>query len=177
MHIPNALLSTSFAALVAAGVAGGKTDRTVSPALFTELEETARLADIAYCVGVSGIWKPFGCLSRCGDFPDFELVDTWNTGPLLSDSCGYIALDHPKKRIVVAFRGTYSIASALADLATTPQVYVPYPEDPPPPTSKPKRRGWWGWIPWFGGRGSTQQDILSAIAGPGDGGGRKQYIG
>jgi pimeloyl-ACP methyl ester carboxylesterase len=64
----------------------------------------------------------------------------------------------------------------LADFATTPQVYVPYPEDPPPPTSKPKRRGWWGWIPWFGGRGHTQ-DVLAGIAGSGDGNGSKQYIG
>ncbi|ELR01776.1 hypothetical protein GMDG_00876 [Pseudogymnoascus destructans 20631-21] len=137
MHIPTAaalplllLLSTTCAT-----VAGGEGDRTVSEALFADLEEAARLADIAYCVGISGIWKPFGCLSRCSDFEDFELVDTWNTGPLRSDSCGYIALDHAKKRIVVAFRGTYSLASVLADLATTPQVYVPYPEPPLPSSS------------------------------------------
>ncbi|OBT74935.1 hypothetical protein VF21_06051 [Pseudogymnoascus sp. 05NY08] len=153
------ILSTTYAA-----VAGGKSDRTVSPALFADLEEAARLADIAYCVGISGIWRPFGCLSRCGDFEGFELVDTWNTGPLRSDSCGYIALDHVKKRIVVAFRGTYSLASVLADLATTPQVYVPYPEHPPPtttpPSSKPSRRkGWWGWLPRFSGGG--EQDILA----------------
>ncbi|OAF58604.1 hypothetical protein VC83_04982 [Pseudogymnoascus destructans] len=176
MHIPTAaalplllLLSTTCAT-----VAGGEGDRTVSEALFADLEEAARLADIAYCVGISGIWKPFGCLSRCSDFEDFELVDTWNTGPLRSDSCGYIALDHAKKRIVVAFRGTYSLASVLADLATTPQVYVPYPEPPPPPPppppskSKPRRRGgWFGWIPRFGER--TQQDILATAVGDGDG--------
>ncbi|KFY09214.1 hypothetical protein V492_05567, partial [Pseudogymnoascus sp. VKM F-4246] len=68
------LLSTTTCAAVAAQ-GNGKSDRTVSPQLFAELEEAARLADIAYCVGISGIWKPFGCLSRCGDFPDFELVD------------------------------------------------------------------------------------------------------
>ncbi|OBT83964.1 hypothetical protein VE02_07195 [Pseudogymnoascus sp. 03VT05] len=168
MHIPTA---AALLLLLSAVAVRGKGDRTVSEALFADLEEAARLADIAYCVGISGIWRPFGCLSRCGDFEGFELVDTWNTGPLRSDSCGYIALDHVKKRIVVAFRGTYSLASVLADLATTPQVYVPYPEPPPPPTrSKPRRKGrWFGWIPWFGGGRTAQQDILAAAARDGDG--------
>lgn len=103
--------------------------RNVSVALFTELEELARIVDISYCVGSTsfGISKPFTCLSRCADFPQFELVTTWNTGPLLSDSCGYIALDHSKTRILVAFRGTYSIANTIVDLSTVPQKYVPYP--------------------------------------------------
>lgn len=52
---------------------------------------------------------------------------TWNTGPLMSDSCGYIVLDHGGKRIIVAFRGTYSITNTIFDLATIPQEYVPYP--------------------------------------------------
>ncbi|KAF2166468.1 hypothetical protein M409DRAFT_66524 [Zasmidium cellare ATCC 36951] len=108
----------------------GRSDgRNVSVALFTELEELARIVDISYCVGSTsfGINKPFRCLSRCADFPQFELVETWNTGPLLSDSCGYIALDHSKARIIVAFRGTYSIANTIVDLSTVPQKYVPYP--------------------------------------------------
>lgn len=107
----------------------GPTDRTVSSALFTELEELARIVDISYCVGITsfGISRPFSCLSRCSDFPDFELVTTWNTGQLLSDSCGYIALDHGQKRVVVAFRGTYSVANTVVDLSTVPQEYVPYP--------------------------------------------------
>lgn len=50
------------------------TDRTVSEALFAELEESARLADIAYCVGTTGIHNPFGCLSHCEDFKGFELI-------------------------------------------------------------------------------------------------------
>ncbi|KAK4561207.1 hypothetical protein LTR86_005162 [Recurvomyces mirabilis] len=103
--------------------------RTVSPALFLDLEEAARLADITYCIGTAGLGvaKPFQCLSRCSDFPAFELLTTWNTGPWLDDSCGYIALDHAKGRIIVAIRGTYSISSALVDLATIPQEYTPYP--------------------------------------------------
>lgn len=119
---------------------------TVSQQLFGELDELARIVDITYCVGMTGIGihKPFECLSRCKDFPSFELVTTWNTGPLLSDSCGYIALDHSSSapRIIVAFRGTYSIANAIVDLSTIPQEYVPYPgrgqdgnahDDPNPP--------------------------------------------
>ena len=106
-------------------------NRTVSVALFSELEELARIVDISYCVGLTsfGISKPFQCLSRCKDFPGFELVTTWNTGPMLSDSCGYIALDHGKRRTIVAFRGTYSIANTVVDLSTIPQEYVPYPGD------------------------------------------------
>ncbi|KAK5173649.1 uncharacterized protein LTR77_002330 [Saxophila tyrrhenica] len=106
-------------------------NRNVSPELFTELEELARIVDISYCVGLTsfGIIKPFKCLSRCSDFPDFELVTTWNTGPMLSDSCGYIALDHGNQRIIVAFRGTYSVANTVVDLSTIPQEYEPYPGD------------------------------------------------
>lgn len=108
---------------------------TISRELFFELEELARIVDIAYCVGTAGlgIQKPFGCASHCGDedFKHFELVTAWNTGPLLSDSCGYIAVSHPPSapRIILAFRGTYSIANTIVDLSTIPQEYVPYPGD------------------------------------------------
>ena len=58
-------------------------------------------------------------------------MQTWNTGPLLADSCGYIALSHPPSppRIVLAFRGTYSLTNTIVDLSTVPQAYVPYPGD------------------------------------------------
>ncbi|KAL4875572.1 Alpha/Beta hydrolase protein [Aspergillus karnatakaensis] len=51
------------------------------------------------------------------------------SSPFLSDSSGYIALSHPPspKRIIVSFRGTYSIANAIVDLSAYPQEYVPYP--------------------------------------------------
>lgn len=50
---------------------------------------------------------------------------------LLSDSCGYIAISHSPapKRIVVAFRGTYSITNTILDLSAYPQSYVPYTGD------------------------------------------------
>lgn len=48
--------------------------REVSQSLFDSLEELARLVDISYCVGSTGIQKPFSCLSRCSDFESFELV-------------------------------------------------------------------------------------------------------
>jgi hypothetical protein len=48
---------------------------------------------------------------------------------VLSDSCGFIALSHAPaaKRVIVAFRGTYSISNTIADLSTIPQEYAPYP--------------------------------------------------
>ena len=105
--------------------------RSVTQELFNELDELARVVDISYCVGTlgTGIQKPFKCAGRCSDFPDFELVSTWSTGQMLSDSCGYIALSHPPSppRIILAFRGTYSMANTIADLSTIPQDYVPYP--------------------------------------------------
>ncbi|KAG9238578.1 Alpha/Beta hydrolase protein [Amylocarpus encephaloides] len=116
--------------------------------LFSDLEQLSRLVDIAYCVGGTGISHPFLCASRCGDFPSFELVTEWCTGELLSDGCGYIALDNKGGRVVVAFRGTYSISDTIVDLSTVPQAYVPYPEDGK--TGEEVRRGgwkWWGWIP------------------------------
>lgn len=50
---------------------------------------------------------------------------------MLSDSCGYIALSHPPypKRVIVAFRGTYSIANTIADLSTNPAEYAPFPSE------------------------------------------------
>ncbi|ETN38397.1 uncharacterized protein HMPREF1541_06432 [Cyphellophora europaea CBS 101466] len=105
--------------------------RNISQPLFESLEELARVVDISYCVGTSGIQEPFSCLSRCDEFEGFELVTTWNTGPLLSDSSGYIAVSHDPhpKRVIVAFRGTYSIANTIADLSTTPADYAPFPSD------------------------------------------------
>jgi len=138
----------------------------ISLQLFAELEELSRIVDISYCVGTTGISKPFQCASRCAEFPDFELVDTFNTGPLMSDSCGYVVLDHSTRRlgrgrIIVAFRGTYSIANTIVDLSTVPQEYEPYPDspdnssDPGQPISSPReehRRRFLDFIPrpkWF----------------------------
>jgi hypothetical protein len=109
---------------------------------YMELEQLSRLVDIAYCIGVQGpgITAPFECPSHCNDFPSVELITTWNTGQMLSDSCGYVALDHGSKnstaRIIVAFRGTYSISNTIVDLSTVPQEYVPYPDDGGPNSTK-----------------------------------------
>lgn len=77
---------------------------------------------------------------------------------MLSDSCGYIALDHTQQRIIVAFRGTYSIANTIVDLTTVPQEYVPYPGDPDEPENpgsgkdRPKLKlpDWRAWLPKLG---------------------------
>lgn len=46
----------------------------VSRDVFNSLEELSRLVDISYCVGTTGVQQPFQCLSRCAEFPDFELI-------------------------------------------------------------------------------------------------------
>lgn len=124
-----------------------KATSNITVDLFNDLEELSRIVDIAYCVGTAGlgIQKPFQCASRCEDFKHFELVKTWNTGPLLSDSCGYIALSHSPSipRIVIAFRGTYSIANTIIDLSTIPQEYVPYPGDDRDEQEKGTGKSWW----------------------------------
>ena len=50
---------------------------------------------------------------------------------MLSDSSGYIAISNPPyaKRIIVAFRGTYSIANTIADLSTNHAEYAPFPSE------------------------------------------------
>ncbi|KAH8177629.1 lipase (class 3) domain-containing protein [Sarocladium implicatum] len=117
--------------------------KSVSVRLFAELERLARLVDISYCIGTTGVSKPFNCASRCSEFPTLSLAATWNTGILLSDSCGYLAVDHGNQRpdvndeippgelgykaIIIAFRGTYSITNTVVDLSTVPQKYLPYP--------------------------------------------------
>lgn len=107
--------------------------QNITQPLFDDLEELSRIVDIAYCVGTLnvGIEPPFQCLSFCKDFPSFELIQTWNTGLTLADSCGYIALSQPPAvpRIIIAFRGTYSLINALADLSLAHQEYLPYPSD------------------------------------------------
>ncbi|CZT42845.1 related to triacylglycerol lipase [Rhynchosporium secalis] len=178
--LPSALPSTPSTAFLP----GSSLQTNISISLFAELEELSRIVDISYCVGLTGISKPFLCASRCNEFPDFELVDTFNTGPLMSDSCGYIVLDHGNGgrsensewdggmlseegvlgqrreggRIIVAFRGTYSIANTIVDLSTVPQEYVPYPGEPDDATSEhqdlslgkkrlPKHSSWRDWVP------------------------------
>lgn len=117
----------------------------VSTSLFASLERLARLVDISYCIGTTGISKPFDCLSRCTEFPNVTLAKTWSTGMFMTDSCGYIAVDETPASdvvvdshgaIIVAFRGTYSIANTVVDLSTVPQEYVPYPSPENGPTHK-----------------------------------------
>lgn len=60
----------------------------ISQKLFWELEELARIVDIAYCVGTAGlgIQKPFKCASRCGD-KDFESFELVTVGPASGMTC------------------------------------------------------------------------------------------
>ncbi|KAK3192690.1 hypothetical protein K4F52_001044 [Lecanicillium sp. MT-2017a] len=106
--------------------------------MLASLERLARLVDVSYCIGSTGVRKPFACLSRCDEFPNVTLATTWSTGMFMTDSCGYVAVDAggaylyedgtlKPGAIIVAFRGTYSIANTIVDLSTVPQEYVPYP--------------------------------------------------
>ena len=63
----------------------------ISPELFDELEHLARLVDVTYCVGTPapGVWEPFECPSRCGDFRDIELVKVSFCASLLGSPVYY----------------------------------------------------------------------------------------
>ncbi|KAI0013481.1 alpha/beta-hydrolase [Xylariaceae sp. FL0662B] len=164
------LLSRLFTAFAFASPLTGQlqnnTHDGISLDFFASLERLSRLVDITYCVGTTGITQPFSCVSRCKDFPTLELITTWNTGALMSDSCGYIAVDHgarpssqldedvdgdqgldkdkkSQRAIIVAFRGTYSITNTIVDLSTVPQEYVPYPapdDGRPEPPKEPEHK-------------------------------------
>lgn len=72
-----ALLATSINAFPTSQhpiIRHADSDTTITPQLFAELEELARVVDVSYCVGLTGIQRPFKCLSRCDEFPNFELV-------------------------------------------------------------------------------------------------------
>lgn len=146
-------LALLLAQLIASSLGQGREDEpqrhldapasptSISARLFSELERLARFVDISYCIGNTGVRRPFSCVSRCNEFPSLSLATIWNTGFLMSDSCGFIAVDHGERRaeettgdgavggkaIMVAFRGTYSITNTVVDLSTIPQKYVPYP--------------------------------------------------
>ena len=59
-------------------------DRNISIELFADLEELSRIVDISYCVGTTGIQKPFMCASRCTDFKGFTLVTVGNQTVVLN---------------------------------------------------------------------------------------------
>tara|TARA_R110002003_G_scaffold384_1_gene19191 strand:- start:5095 stop:5409 length:315 start_codon:yes stop_codon:yes gene_type:complete len=92
--------------VILAAAAPGRSDATqhpltaptngtlISQALFWELEELARIVDIAYCVGTAGlgIQKPFQCASRCGD-RDFETFELVTVGAACS-TCRIVSAQH-----------------------------------------------------------------------------------
>jgi hypothetical protein len=136
----------------------------VSLGLYAELEELARLVDIAYCHPAPGISRPFVCASHCGDFPGWQLIRTFETGVFRDGSAGFMALEPVRGnsvgrgageagRIFVVWRGTYSLLDLISDLSTVPQEFVPFPGTPnatsPIPTTQEPRRGWRAWFPDF----------------------------
>jgi hypothetical protein len=95
------------------------------------------------------------------------LWQTWNTGPLLSDSCGFITLSHPPspKRVIVAFRGTYSISNTIADLSTIPQEYAPYPgaDDPSDEPHNPKCENCTVHTGFYTSWANTREEVLPHV--------------
>lgn len=71
---PDVALASPTSQVPLSGGFLGAHDRKISPKLFAELEELSRIVDISYCVGSTGIQKPFQCASRCKDFDGFDLV-------------------------------------------------------------------------------------------------------
>lgn len=86
-------------------------NRNVSRKLFYELEELARIVDISYCVGTTGIQKPFLCASRCQEFPGFELA-TASTPKRLQRS-HYFANDARRHGTQAHFSPTHVATSPL----------------------------------------------------------------
>lgn len=69
------LLSLSSIFSSASFIRHTRTGLGISPQLFADLEELARIVDISYCVGLTGILPPFLCAGRCDEFPTFELIE------------------------------------------------------------------------------------------------------
>ncbi|KAK9474406.1 lipase precursor [Dipodascopsis tothii] len=98
----------------------------VDTAVFASLQQLALVNAASYCVPTPGISNPFECESVCGFLPTFELVTTFTADGLSTSCSGYIALDHDATapRILVVFRGSHSIADALADIDLVQTSYV-----------------------------------------------------
>ncbi|KAL4812228.1 Alpha/Beta hydrolase protein [Aspergillus spinulosporus] len=88
------------------------------------------------------------------------------SSPFLSDSCGYIALSHPPspKRIIVAFRGTYSIPNAIVDLSMYPQEYIPFSPGNDTDGDAPKCEDCWVHLGFMNAWRLTRATILDTIS-------------
>lgn len=81
-YILLALASVSLVLLVRHTVSSAELDRislneaqrSIPNSLFLELDQLARVVDVSYCVGNTGLRKPFECLSHCADLEGFELI-------------------------------------------------------------------------------------------------------
>ncbi|KAL3961745.1 hypothetical protein ACCO45_003268 [Purpureocillium lilacinum] len=93
----------------------GLASAAISVPFFADLERLSRLVDISYCIGNTGVHKPF---QRGG------LTRRKHDG---ADEAAGLETRKGRGSIIVAFRGTYSITNTIVDLSTVPQKYVPYP--------------------------------------------------
>lgn len=51
-----------------------RAERRISSDLYDALNELAHILDVSYCIGNTGIQRPFQCLSHCRELKGFELV-------------------------------------------------------------------------------------------------------
>jgi hypothetical protein len=80
--LSGAVVASGLPAQIPFAQAASGNRSAISDQLFFDLEELARVVDIAYCVGTAGlgIQKPFQCASRCAEFENFELVTVGTLG-------------------------------------------------------------------------------------------------
>lgn len=90
MRFPARLLPLLLVAYTSAFVIRhASTAQSINPQLFLELEELARIVDISYCVGFTGIHRPFLCAGNCHDFPTFDLIEVQSWSSVASNMHSY----------------------------------------------------------------------------------------
>lgn len=70
----NSILAKPVSQFPFGEVSSDAQNHSLSADVFADLEELSRIVDVSYCVGTTGIQKPFLCASRCQDFKGFELI-------------------------------------------------------------------------------------------------------
>jgi hypothetical protein len=112
--------------------------------LFRELEQLARLVDIAYCVGTAGlgIQKPFKCASRCADrdFEGFELVTVCHSTTCTAKGPTDKYRHGTRDPFCLTPAATLPLITHLPTRASSSPSAAPTRSQTPSPTSRPYRR-------------------------------------
>ncbi|OLL23924.1 Lipase [Neolecta irregularis DAH-3] len=84
-------------------------------------KQLSKFQAIAYCAPY--ITPKFQCASYCSDYKNVSLVKTFQTD-LNTDIAGYLARDDNDKRLLLVFRGSYSVVDVIDDLRLASQPYA-----------------------------------------------------